>query len=49
VSLERILDRMADITIAETEHGPPGARRYEYARTYILRGLNRLHLEFTTT
>jgi cytochrome P450 len=47
VSLERILDRMADITIAEAEHGPPGARRYQYAPTYILRGLNRLHLEFT--
>jgi cytochrome P450 len=47
VSLERILDRMADITIAEAEHGPPGARRYEYAPTYILRGLNRLHLEFS--
>ena len=29
------------------EHGPPGARRYEYAPTYILRGLQHLHLEFT--
>ena len=38
---------MHDITISETEHGPPGARRYEYAPTYILRGLNRLYLEFT--
>ena len=39
VSVERILDRMRDITISETEHGPAGARRYEYAPTYILRGL----------
>ena len=38
---------MADITISEAEHGPAGARRYEYAPTYILRGLSRSHLEFT--
>jgi cytochrome P450 len=47
VSIERLLDRMGDIRISESEHGPPDARRYEYAPTYILRGLQRLHLEFT--
>jgi cytochrome P450 len=47
VSLERLLDRMADIRISETEHGPPGARRFQYVPTYILRGLDALHLEFT--
>jgi cytochrome P450 family 150 subfamily A5 len=47
VSIERLLDRMADIRISETEHGPANARRYDYAPTYILRGLQRLHLEFT--
>jgi cytochrome P450 len=47
VGLERVLDRMLDIRISEAEHGPPGARRYEYAPTYILRGLQKLHLEFT--
>jgi cytochrome P450 len=47
VSIERILDRMHDIRISEAEHGPAGARRYVYAPTYILRGLTRLHLEFT--
>jgi cytochrome P450 len=46
VSLERVLDRMADIKISEAHHGPAGARRWEYAPTYILRGLERLHLEF---
>lgn len=46
VSVERLLDRIRDITISETHHGPPGARRYEYAPTYILRGLKQLHLEF---
>ena len=25
----------------------PDARRYAYAPTFILRGLNKLHLEFT--
>jgi cytochrome P450 len=47
VSIERILDRVQDIRISEAEHGPAGARRYQYAPTYILRGLQRLYLEFT--
>jgi len=47
VSLERILDRMRDIRFAEEQHGPDGARRFEYEPTYILRGLRRLHLEYT--
>ncbi len=47
VSLERILDRMGDIRISEAEHGPAGARRYEYTPIYMLRGLEQLHLEFT--
>jgi cytochrome P450 len=46
VSIERLLDRMGDIRISETAHGPAGARRYKYAPTYILRGLSSLHLEF---
>jgi cytochrome P450 len=46
VSAERLLDRMADIRISEKEHGPAGARRYEYPSTYMLRGVERLHLEF---
>jgi cytochrome P450 family 150 subfamily A5 len=46
VSVERLLDRMDDITISEAQHGPADARRYEYAPTYILRGLTRLHLQF---
>ena len=45
VSIERLLDRTNGIRIDETMHGPEGARRYEYAPTYILRGLRRLHLE----
>jgi cytochrome P450 family 150 subfamily A5 len=49
VSLERILDRMADIRVSEAEHGPPGARHYEYTPVYLMRGLEQLHLEFTPT
>ncbi|HMF83090.1 MAG TPA: cytochrome P450 [Acidimicrobiia bacterium] len=47
VSIERLIDRLGDIRISEAAHGPPGARRYEYIPTYILRGLQRLHVEFT--
>jgi cytochrome P450 len=47
VSIERLLDRMGDIRISESAHGPAGDRRYQYVPTYILRGLTRLHLEFT--
>jgi cytochrome P450 len=47
VSIERLLDRTTTITIAEAHHGPPGARRYRYMPTYILRGLTQLHLQFT--
>ncbi|MBV8986423.1 MAG: cytochrome P450, partial [Acidimicrobiia bacterium] len=47
VSIERLLDRMADIRISEAEHGPPDDRRYRYVPTFILRGLTHLHLEFT--
>ena len=47
VSIERILDRLADITISEEKHGPIDARRYVYEPTFILRGLTELNIEFT--
>ncbi len=47
VSLERILDRMADIRLSEADHGPPGNRRFQWERTFLLRRLKALHLEFT--
>jgi cytochrome P450 len=47
VTLERLLDRMADIRISESAHGPAAARRYDYIPTYLLHGLTRLHVEFT--
>ena len=47
VSLHRLLDRMEEIRISESHHGPPGDRRWEYTPTWMLRGLDRLYLEFT--
>jgi cytochrome P450 len=49
VSIERILDRMRDIELVEEHHGPPGDRRFAYEPTWVLRGLNQLHVEFTPT
>ncbi|MEB3021131.1 cytochrome P450 [[Mycobacterium] crassicus] len=46
ISLNRILDRMADIRICEERHGPPDDRHYSYEPTFIMRGLQELHLEF---
>lgn len=46
MSIERLLDRTAEIRISERRHGPADARRYRYLPAYILRGLTRLHLEF---
>ncbi|QIV84519.1 cytochrome P450 [Mycolicibacterium frederiksbergense] len=46
ISLERILDRMHDITISEDHHGPAEDRRYGYEPTFIMRGLSELHITF---
>jgi cytochrome P450 len=47
VSLNRLLDRLGDIRLSEAEHGPPGAHHYHYNPSFMLRGLQALHLEFT--
>jgi len=47
VSLDRILDRMRDIRLDETYHGPPSDRHFNYVPTWVLRGLSDLHLHFT--
>ena len=41
------LDRMHDIRLNDAEHGPPGNRRFRWERTFLLRRLKALHLEFT--
>jgi len=45
VTINRFLDRTADISISEQHHGAPGNRRYDYLPTFFLRGLERLYLE----
>ncbi|MGY2114391.1 cytochrome P450 [Nocardia gipuzkoensis] len=47
VSIERILDRMLDISIDADRHGTAGQRDYTYEPTFILRGLTELHITFT--
>jgi cytochrome P450 len=47
ISFNRILDRMSDIAVLETEHGAPDARRYSYEPTWQMRGLTELHVGFT--
>lgn len=46
ITFERVLQRMHNIRLSEAHHGPPGARRFEYEPTWILRGLHTLHIEF---
>lgn len=47
VSIERLLDRLGDITVSEEKHGPIDSRRYVYEPTFILRGLTEINIEFT--
>jgi cytochrome P450 len=47
VTVERFLRRTTTLTLSEEQHGPEGARRFRYDPNFIIRGLSRLHLEFT--
>jgi cytochrome P450 len=47
MALRRLLERTCDISLCEDEHGPPGARRYDYVPRYTTRGLKALHVEVT--
>jgi cytochrome P450 len=46
VALEQFLSRTSDIRISEVHHGPREARRYVYEPTYLLSGLQALHVEW---
>ena len=46
ISMNRILDRMADIRVSEKHHGAPDARRYDFEPTFIMRGLTAINIEF---
>jgi cytochrome P450 len=44
IMLRELLARTRSIAIDETKHGPAGARNFAYEPSYIIRGLNELHL-----
>ena len=46
ISLNRLLDRLGDIRISETHHGAGDGRHYDWKPSFLLRGLEALHLEF---
>jgi cytochrome P450 len=45
VLFERLLEQTSEITISEKHHGPPGDRTLAYEASYIIRGLENLHVE----
>jgi cytochrome P450 len=45
VILNHLLDQTSDIVLSEEHHGPPGSRTFTYEPTYIIRGLENLHLK----
>lgn len=47
VMLERLLARTSAIGLSADHHGAEGRRRFDYAPTYLIRGLDTLHLELT--
>lgn len=47
VTLSRLLARLRDIAIDESQHGAAGDRHYSYEPTFLLRGLTDLHITFT--
>jgi cytochrome P450 len=47
ISFNRILDRMADVRIDDSVHGPTENCIYTYDPTFIMRGLSALHVDFT--
>jgi cytochrome P450 len=47
IGLECLFDRFNHIAIDDVRHGPANARHYGYLPSYILRGLETLHLRFS--
>ena len=47
IIIERFLEHTSLIALDEAEHGPPGARRLAYEPSFIIRGLDNLHLKLT--
>ncbi|MGB8363317.1 MAG: cytochrome P450 [Rhizomicrobium sp.] len=47
ICLQRMFDHTENFCVSDAKHGPAGARRYTYEPTYLLRGLQELHLDVT--
>jgi cytochrome P450 len=45
VLFERLLEHTSEITLSEKHHGPPGSRTFNYEASYIIRGLENLHVD----
>ncbi len=45
VLLDRLLQNTSDISLSVERHGPPDNRRLDYEASFIIRGLENLHLE----
>ena len=47
VLLEQFLAQTSNIALSEEHHGTPGNRRLDYEASYIIRGLEKLHVTLT--
>ena len=47
IMLDQFLEHTRDIDISRAVHGEPGNRKLEYEPSFIIRGLDNLHLELT--
>ena len=45
ILLDRLLHHTSEITMSMEHHGPPGNRQLRYEASFIIRGLEKLHLE----
>jgi cytochrome P450 len=46
ISIECLLARVKNIRLAEDKHGAAESRQFRYEPSYVLRGLEELHLDF---
>ena len=46
VLLDRMLEHTSAITLSEQHHGTAADRRIDYEASYIIRGIDKLHVEF---
>jgi cytochrome P450 len=46
ISIERLLKRTRNIRLSEDHHGPASGRHFSYEPTWMLRGMQALHIEF---